>query len=207
MVVKAPFWVPDVFIQNFIKEKEDWIVRQLQKITAAKPSSKKFIEGEPHLFLGRELPLKIVTQKNPTRAMIEDRDTHFLASVYHGYDQDRQTNEIKNALLRFYLEQGIAIITEKANYFSELLGVRYSEIKLKEVSSIWGSCSASNNLSFNRKLIMAPHYIIDYVVIHEVCHMRERNHSSRFWALVCRLDPEYRHHRRWLRDNQHLLNI
>ncbi|PIP85683.1 hypothetical protein COW83_03000, partial [Candidatus Collierbacteria bacterium CG22_combo_CG10-13_8_21_14_all_43_12] len=75
------------------------------------------------------------------------------------------------------------------------------------VSSIWGSCSPSNRLCFNRKLIMAPHEVVDYVVIHEVCHLVHRNHSSRFWGLVAKLDPKYKEHRRWLYRNHSLLSI
>ena len=107
----------------------------------------------------------------------------------------------------WYLKKGIETITEKVNLYSQKIGVSYSRISLKSVTSIWGSCSPTNRLSFNRKLVMAPHAVVDYVVIHEVAHMVHRNHGQAFWNLVSQHDHEYQSHRRWLKQNHHLLTI
>ena len=115
--------------------------------------------------------------------------------------------QAERAFISFYLEQLILYLTDRVNYYCEQLGVEYSKIEVKKVSSIWGSCSAKNVLSFNRKLCLAPKEIVDYVVIHEVCHLRERNHSSRFWGLVRTYDKNYKKNRHWLHQNHQLLNI
>lgn len=207
VVVRAPFWLPEFSIKNFVEERSGWIINQLKKVNSKKVSPKIYKEGERHLFFGREYPLSILNEDKPTRTEVSLLEEKISVKIYSGHAEDKKQSEIREGILRWYLEQGIGVITEKVNIYSEKLDVTYGRIELKKVSSIWGSCSARNNLSFNRKLVMAPHEIVDYVVIHEVCHMLQRNHSSRFWSLVAKLDPNYRTHRKWLRDNHHLLTI
>lgn len=204
--VRAPFWVPKGFIENFITEKSDWIQKTLSKVKPKVPS-KKYLHGEDHLFFGKPLRLEITQTQKQLRTSIGRTEELLAVNIFEGFDENKQAQEIKDALLRLYMEEGIAYLTEKANQYSDYFGVEYSKIELKKVSSIWGSCSAKNVLSFNRKLIMAPTEIIDYVVIHEVAHLRERNHSSRFWGLVFSLDKQYKEHRRWLMQNHSILTL
>ncbi len=93
------------------------------------------------------------------------------------------------------------LIKSRAAHWAPLLGVEYRRVFIKEQRSRWGSCSSARNLNFNWRLAAAPAEVLDYVVIHELCHLREMNHSPRFWDLVRAACPEYRSRRRWLRDN------
>jgi len=206
VIVRAPFWLPAFAIQKFVDEKRSWIVRALERSKPSVPV-KKYLAGEKHLYFGREYPLKINLFNLPVRTSVELAENSLLVSLFQGHAEEQKGLEIKEGLLRWYLETGISVITEKVNLYSKKIGVDYSRIDIKKVSSIWGSCSPSNRLCFNRKLIMAPHEVVDYVVIHEVCHLVHRNHSSRFWGLVAKLDPKYKEHRRWLYRNHSLLSI
>ena len=206
LTVRAPFWVPEISIRKFVEEKSDWIQKQLSRLNHSKPKEKEYVDGEKHLYFGQEYDLNILYLKTPRRTEVKIHDDKIQVSLFEGHADNKRTNEIKEAILRFYLETGIAVITEKVNHYSSLLEVEYNRIDIKKVSSIWGSCSPTNRLSFNRKLIMAPHEVVDYVIIHEVCHLVQRNHSSRFWGLVAKFDPKYKEHRRWLhRNHQKLL--
>ncbi|KKU71303.1 MAG: hypothetical protein UX97_C0009G0024 [Candidatus Beckwithbacteria bacterium GW2011_GWA2_47_25] len=206
LTVRAPFWVPEISIRKFIQDKAVWIEKHLSRSDRQTSSVKQYLPGEKHLYFGQEYDLDILYLKTPRRTEVKIHDDKIQVSLFEGHVDNKRTNEIKEAILRFYLETGIAIITEKVNHYSGLLGVEYSRIDIKKVSSIWGSCSPTNRLSFNRKLIMAPHEVVDYVIIHEVCHLVQRNHSSRFWGLVAKFDPKYKEHRRWLhRNHQKLL--
>lgn len=206
VLVSAPFWVPKLGIDNFVNEKSDWIIKSLK---AQKPVEvgKKYITGEKHLFFGKEYSLDIITVGKPVRTNVKNTDDRLVVEVYVGINKEKLAQEVQKALLHFYLEKGISYLTEKVNYYASLLEVEYSKIEIKKVSSIWGSCSAGNALSFNRKLVLAPLNIIDYVIIHEVCHLKERNHSSRFWGLVFKFDKNYKEHRKWLHLNHNLLTI
>lgn len=206
VVVRVPFWMPNAFVNNFIEEKTDWIKKHLERLNSKK-ISQKYTDGEKHLFFGKEYPLSIKTSDSPGRCRIELLEDKLQVQIYSGTPENQYATKIKEALLYWYLEKGIEVITDKVNFYSEKMGVTYKKINLKNVTSIWGSCSPTNCLSFNRKLVMAPHEVVDYVVIHEVAHMVHRNHSSRFWSLVSQFDHQYKSHRRWLKLNHHLLSI
>lgn len=93
------------------------------------------------------------------------------------------------------------LLTERTEHFSRLMGVRYNRIAIKDQRTLWGSCSRQGNLNFNWRLILAPREVLDYLVIHELCHLLEMNHSRRFWAHVSKWCPDQRAHRRWLREH------
>lgn len=102
---------------------------------------------------------------------------------------------LKQALSRRALER----IREKLDLYAPKIGVKYGRIAIRDQKSRWGSCSARHNLNFNWKLIMAPPEVLEYVVIHELCHLIEFNHSPRFWNLVGRQMPEYEAWKKWLK--------
>jgi predicted metal-dependent hydrolase len=86
-------------------------------------------------------------------------------------------------------------------YYAEKLGVSYGKITLRQQKTRWGSCAANGNLNFNWLLILAPPEVLDYVVVHELCHRREMNHSQAFWKEVEKILPDYRERQKWLKDN------
>ena len=97
------------------------------------------------------------------------------------------------------------IITARVKHWAPVLNLEYRRIFVKDQRTLWGSCSGRKNLNFNWRLAAAPPEALDYVVIHELCHLREMNHSKRFWDLVGAACPDYKARRKWLRDNCALL--
>ena len=104
-----------------------------------------------------------------------------------------------------YRKEARRRITERAAYFAEKMGVDYGRIAIKAAKTRWGSCSAQGNLNFHWKLVLMPPAILDYVVVHELAHRIEMNHSPRFWAQVERILPDYRERRRWIKENGGLI--
>lgn len=107
------------------------------------------------------------------------------------------TPEELNALA----EQSRQVLPERVAYYASLLGVSYGRITIRAQRSRWGSCSAKGNLNFNCLLMLTPSEVRDYVVVHELCHRLELNHSQRFWARVEGIVPDYKLHRKWLKEN------
>ena len=98
-------------------------------------------------------------------------------------------------------DKALETIPKRVAHFAELVGVTYGRITIRNQKTRWGSCSAKGNLNFNCLLMLAPPQVLDYVVIHELCHRKEMNHSARFWAAVERFCPEYKAARTWLKQN------
>ena len=92
-------------------------------------------------------------------------------------------------------------LEDRAAYYAGLMGVTYNRITVRAAKTRWGSCSARGNLNFHWKLILMPPEVLDYVVVHELAHRREMNHSSRFWTEVERIMPDYKRRRKWLKEN------
>ena len=93
------------------------------------------------------------------------------------------------------------IISQRAAYFAPLVGVTYGSVSIRQQRTRWGSCSGKGNLNFNCRLMLAPPEVLDYVVVHELCHRKHLNHSAAFWAEVERVFPDYREKRQWLKEN------
>ena len=98
-----------------------------------------------------------------------------------------------------YREQARARISERAAWFARIMGVSYGRITIRAAKTRWGSCSAKGNLNFHWKLILMPEEVLDYVVVHELAHRKQMNHSPAFWAEVEKVLPDYRERRRWLK--------
>ena len=103
--------------------------------------------------------------------------------------------------LRELAERAAAVLPEKVRFFTGMIRVSYGRITIRSQRTRWGSCSAKGNLNFNCLLMLCPEAVQDYVVIHELCHRKEMNHSSEFWAEVEKYCPDYRIYRKWMKDN------
>ena len=124
----------------------------------------------------------------------------------------RQSEIRKNALppltkeeLHELADRAMQVIPERVRYYAPLIGVTYGRITIRNQRTRWGSCSSKGNLNFNCLLMLTPPQVIDSVVVHELCHRKEMNHSDRFYAEVLRVFPDYREADRWLRENGKLI--
>ena len=98
-------------------------------------------------------------------------------------------------------EKARALVTERVQYYAPLIGVTYNQIAIRAQHTRWGSCSSKGNLNFNCLLALVPTEVLDYIVVHELCHLKELNHSDRFWDEVGKILPDYKTRKKWLKDN------
>lgn len=117
-------------------------------------------------------------------------------------EKENPRRELTQQEIRLLTTRAKRIIPQRVRYYAEMMGVDYGRITIRMQKSRWGSCSSKKNLNFNCLLMRAPDEIIDYVVVHELCHLKEMNHSKRFWAEVEKVIPDYADRRKWLRDHQ-----
>ena len=98
-------------------------------------------------------------------------------------------------------ERAKSVLAQRTAYFARQIGVTYGRITVRDQKTRWGSCSQTGNLNFNFRLILAPSEVLDYVVVHELCHRRQMNHSAQFWQEVAQVLPDYRKRKAWLTEN------
>lgn len=106
-----------------------------------------------------------------------------------------------NEEIKSLAEKAKKLISDRAEYYAKTVGVSYGRITIRNQVTRWGSCSSKHNLNFNCLLVLCPLEVLDYVVVHELCHIKEMNHSNRFWSEIERICPNYETHRKWLKDN------
>lgn len=175
--------------QQFLLNKEKWIRHKLSimpKITI--PSNKI-------KMLGREY--NIIQKKSIRKWLTIDENALIIESPLGNYDEIL-VHFLQNRLVR-EIEQIIVEISKISN-------LKPLNIKVMNNKHRWGSCSSKGILSFHWRLIFTPYKILRYIVIHELCHLKEMNHSVRFWNLVEKLDPEYEKHKKWLKQNSAIIH-
>ncbi len=197
LTVRAPMRVSQGMIESFIQQKAGWIIRTREKIQAIEQTpTRRYVDGEKFLFLGSLFDLKLVRPQRPSLQF----DNGFTLS------QSMQQKGSRS-FTKWYKEHAYEIISERAREFSQRYGFTPKQVKISSARTRWGSCSPDGTLNFTWRLVMAPLEVIDYVVVHELAHLRVKNHSSKFWKVVESIDPEYMKRRKWLRKNGEKLNL
>lgn len=199
VVVKAPLRLAKYRIDEFVAAKSDWILRKQDNCLM---QIRKYSEGEEFAYLGKMYPLHIVCQKNCNHTQAELRDNRFWICT-----PDTAPDRLKAALRDWYISHAKEIIPKRVNDFLPYIGKPVRAIHIKEQKTRWGSCSSLGNLNFNWKIIMAPPEVVDYVIVHELCHLLQMNHSAQFWQEVSKILPEYRKYRKWLKENGKMLEL
>ena len=199
MIVRSPERASIENIQKLVNKNISWILKN-QKEAKRKCSEikhKEFINGEEFLYMGDICRLLIV----------EDTDIPLTHNNGNFYLAKEYTGKARELFAKWYKEQALRIISERVVRYSSIAGLKYNKIKITNARKRWGSCGTNDNLYFSRYLIMAPLSVIDYVVVHELAHIKEKNHSKRFWNEIKALFPEYKKHKKLLRENGHILTI
>ncbi|MBR5834889.1 MAG: M48 family metallopeptidase [Bacteroidales bacterium] len=113
----------------------------------------------------------------------------------------QEQQKLTDQELRALREKARTLVTERVQFYAPLIGVTYNQIAIRAQHTRWGSCSSKGNLNFNCLLALVPPEVLDYVVVHELCHRKELNHSDRFWNEVGKILPDYKDRKKWLKDN------
>lgn len=191
--VRAPLRMPLEKIEDFITEKENWLQKHLTHLTKAKENRHQFqvTYGMSLQLLGK--PYKL--SPRPGKEIGFDGQTFYAPPGL-------SSEELRNHFIRIYKTLAQEYLFSRASYFTQLMKVKPTGISLSSAKTSWGSCSGQNRIRFSWRLIMAEKSIIDYVVVHELAHILEHNHSPRFWAIVAAILPDYPQHRQGLRALQ-----
>ena len=202
--VVAPAKVSEHRIHQFVQAKQQWIVLALAKIEAKTLQHKSFAPAS--YSHGAEIPYQGGTYKlavRPTklkRIKIELLD-EFIAHVPEALIVKDHSEDIKGALIHWMKQQSKLHVEQLVKQHADKKQLFPQAIRIKTQKSRWGSCGIHNDININWLLIMAPPEVLEYVVVHELCHIRVRNHSAHFWALVGEHLPDYKSRRHWLKKH------
>lgn len=194
LVVRAPYRVSEREIESFVKKKERWILEKQLQISAFGEKHSQIVaeDGEAILYLGNAYTI----QRSECEYISIDSTFLYIPREYAIDD-----------IIVWLKEEALHVVTERAVFYADLMGVKFADIKLSEAKSRWGSCSAKNSLNFAWRLIMCPVAAIDYIVVHELSHIKYKNHGAEFWARVKTVLPNYKEQQDWLKLNRKLMEI
>ena len=176
-------------LERFVSSKRDWIIKTSRYYARLKERCGVPEPGTIY-FLGSKYRFRMIKDRNASAVVSET----MRLITFHVTDLRKQ----KQHLQEWYREQTGKIIAERLPALATKLGLRYNKVSIKSQKSRWASCSKKGNLNFNLLLAAAPLEVIDYVIIHELTHLIQLDHSPKFWQLVRDADPEYKKHREWL---------
>ena len=204
VLVRAPEWADDEQVKTIVESKHYWIYQSLAEWRDLNATRvlREYKNGEGFLYLGRAYRLLLVTEQEEPLQLRNGRFTLRRDLVERG-----EIAAAKAAFRDYYIARGLDRIRQRVTYFSPKVGVTTTAVEVRELGNRWASCAPSGKLAFHWKCMMAPQLIIDYIVVHELCHFHHRDHTDAFWNEVDKVMPEYRERKEWLRKNGAALDV
>lgn len=195
--VRVPRSLSDNRVRDLITKRTAWIETKLKEQSKRPvPKPKEYVSGEAFSCLGRNYRLKVIKESSPS---IEMKGGYLVATILETDTNPQKT--VRSLLEGWYRSYAELRLREKTQRLSKIVGVSPASVKVRHYKSRWGSCSSQGDIAYNWQIIIAPHHIVDYVVVHELCHLLEHNHSPRYWKHVARYIPDWKDRRDWLKSN------
>ena len=198
VIVHAPEGTSQERIRDVIKSRKQWIYEKMhhpQKYQGRiHPPGKELVSGESILYLGRNYRIELVD---------EEGDIIFLNSKFL-VPKTLKINKYK-VFKNWYINKAEEKILPRVPHYAESLGVIFNQVKISDSKYRWGSCTPKDNVNLNWRLIKAPMFVIDYVIVHELTHFLEPNHTPEFWNIVRSQIPNHEKAKKWLMENGELL--
>jgi len=193
LTVNVPLRTSEQWLHSVLQDKAHWVIDKLENWRSNKPAPPQWVDGEPILYRGEMFTLRIVPSLFDAPPQL-----HGTQLIIHDSKADNPA-AIEKIVERWYRHEALQLFTECVGHFSPLMNVAPREIKLSAARTQWGSCTARGSVRLNWQLIKMPLHLIDYVVVHELAHLREMNHSAAFWHVVENVCPDYAKRRGELR--------
>ncbi len=223
VTVRAPYYVTTAFIDVFIQEKSTWLKNKLVEQQET-PKSCNYRHGSNLLYLGQEVSLNVYVAKksevylchealseiasnNDPRSAAKQLNVAISEKVSAKLTEPlARAKQVKKQLEFYFKQQAEQLINKRLELISQQISLKPVKVNIRQYRARWGSCNNRGEVSFNYLLMMTPSYVIDYVIIHELCHLEHLNHSKSFWQLVEKFCPNYQVAKKWLSTYQSQLH-
>lgn len=196
ITVRPPAQLTAEQVDELVASKRMWIYRNLAewRVLNASAVVREWVNGETFLYLGRSYRLSLESKQNKVLHLHDGRFCLSREVVEQGGPAAAM-----QAFETYYAEKGLQRIQERVSYYAPKVGVQVAKVNVKDMGYRWGSCSVNGVLNFHWKCMMAPLKIIDYLVVHELCHFHHRDHTDAFWNEVDKILPDFSERKEWLR--------
>lgn len=193
IVVTAPFGCADHEIERVLEKKRAWIEKNLKEMEAHRALTKKKAKGQQILYLGKVYDIKIsYSSLKSSEVRLSAQHLGVRLYVLCQVNQEKRQQALEKALQVWYRERAEELLSERTKLYGNSMGLSYNNITIKDIKTRWGSCSSKKNINYNVRLMLMPIDIIDYIVVHELCHLVYLNHSKEYWQLVEKHMPDYK---------------
>jgi predicted metal-dependent hydrolase len=191
-------------LDQIVRERAEWLHDVLVRMELKARDTEVDLErGDPVRWLGRWIPTRL--ERGGRRPLVQlEEDDEGALSLYLRVPED---DEPHDALVGWYRKAAREVFECKAAAWAERFGLRHGKVSIRNQRTRWGSCTYEGDLSFNWRLVLAPEWVLDSIVVHELCHIDELNHSDRFWALVDERFPRHEEASEWLREHGPALRV
>lgn len=195
--VSAPLRASKEIILLVVKNRAHWIIEKQKEIRerGSKKVRRDFAQGSTFMYLGKECPLDLILDESRKNIFVEFNDKFKI------YTNTMEEEKIRLALEKWYRCETLKIVPKRIDYYCDNFKDKVTNIRVKEQKRRWASCTGKNAILFNWRISMARADVIDYIVVHEMCHMDHRNHSKYFWNRVAEIMPDFKEKHEWLKLN------
>jgi predicted metal-dependent hydrolase len=208
--IVAPFGISEQRLHQFVHDKQQWIDNALKKMIIVGSEENRFVplEFSTGAYLSYQgKPYVITVKPSPLKRVKIEFNSGFVIFLPNSLPITEQTDSIKQALIRWYKQQTKSAVEKFVQNHATKNNLKPKSITIKTQKSRWGSCGIHNDISINWLLMLAPPEVLEYVVVHELCHIQVKNHSSQFWAVVAAHLPDYQIRRGWLKKHGRMLML
>ena len=202
IIVRSTFWVSKRDLKTFILKNQKWINKKILEQKSQIKKQYNFKHNETFSLMGRRFNLQLDKSLNNSPYILDN-----LIIASNNETTTKKFGTVKEQLELLFKDIAYNHLCERTQYYSKLIFVNPKRISIKNYKSRWGSCSSKGEIYYNWKIIMAPDRIIDYLIVHELCHMIHFNHSKQFWSKVQEYISDYKDRRLWLKNNSYKLSL
>jgi len=194
LVVRAPMRLGEKEILGFISQKKDWILKKQKAAAGRQKVCRQYISGEEFWYMGK---------KHKLRISLLDEELGLVGDEFVlGH---KNAPGARGHFWTWYVDKARQVLAERVNHWAGVCKLFPRQLTIKDAKTRWGSCGPNGKVHLSWRLVMAPMWVIDYVVVHELVHIAVANHSAKFWGRVSEFIPYYKEARKWLRENQNAL--
>ena len=196
----APVGFPEKKLVEFVNDKRKWVFKKVEELTSKEGEKRftwpeRFVTGAKIPFRGRNMKLRVLEANVP-----EVRITYRNAFIVEK-PGDATEADVKRAIEKWLHNRLVDDVIDLVKQYAPRIGAKPGQVRVSKVKTRWGSCGKHGNILINWLLVIAPKPVLEYVVVHELCHLKHRNHFEAFWSLVGELLPDYRRSKKWLSEH------